>query len=734
MAAALIMAACQQAEIESTEPDSGDFHGHIETADATKTYLEGATVRWDAEDKVGLFEGNVNSNAYTVYGISDNGASCSFSPATDASAPGEVFNHNIALYPYTAEATASITDGEIKIEGITLDSELAYRKGTFDRGSFPMVAVTGSINDKRLNFKNACGCLNIRLRGTETIKSISLQGNDDENLAGAAEIYVSHNCAPEIAISGTPSKTITINCTEQGVTLQPWDVTDFIFPLPPMTFSKGFTVTAVLTDNSQYTITTDSPQTIVRSAMLSMKATSLQGTVLEGGDLVDIKTVETGLFDIKVNALIKTRKYFRNFEAGQPEDKETRLAWFTDALANGYIESMLSDNPYPTGVECSLTDIAQVYYVSVRPGTKYDLYIIPYVEGKTDYTLDDVYLYSETTTAPTFNGDLEVSVSPNVTFSYAEAQMTSDGAAGIYYSWVRPAHYEDVVKNDINGFLSSQACAYTEANNITACYSFNADEEAIYLVAAAIDKVGRIGKAFVQKYSPAELQFNDITITDVTLNEGSTRDNISFSIQTDKDSYGYYCILLNRTDNLFSMYDRESLVEYLIRNKDWVGYYNPQTAASCNYTHNHSGGSPANRSVFIVMALNAEGEFSEAHFEEVAFEPTRSELSNWGVVGSFNDWGNNNDDVEMGREGEWLVAHDVHLNADNAEFKFRQAKNWAVNYGSYGYRDSDKLVHYADKIYTNPSQDGPNIIVPYAGTYDIYLSIYFDEYYYKAAE
>lgn len=395
LALALTTAACQQEKIQDAAEESGTFHGCMEQFGATRTHLVGNTVRWDTGDRVGIFEGYSYSNPYTAASVSENGASCSFTPDADYPAQEVRFPYNIALYPYTADATILGSDGKSRISGIELKAVQEYRQESFARGCFPMVAVTGSLEDKNLNFKNICGVLKVTLKGSERIRSLALSGNDGEGLAGEADVWVSQTGVPEIILDENPSKTVTIDCTGQGVALQKTAGTSFLFPLPPMTFSKGFTVTAVLTDGTTHTISTENSQTIDRSAVLAMEERTLQG-----------------------------------------------------------------ETP-----------------------------------------------------------DLE--------------------------------------------------------------------------------------------------------------------------------------------------------------------------------------------------------------------EPDPESISGWGVVGTFNNWGQDGQDVSMTREGDWLVAHDVSLNTDNAEFKFRKNKSWNENYGSKG---SDEFAHEVDVIYENPSHGGPNIVVPKAGTYDICLSIYFDEYYYTAAE
>ena len=93
--------------------------------------------------------------------------------------------------------------------------------------------------------------------------------------------------------------------------------------------------------------------------------------------------------------------------------------------------------------------------------------------------------------------------------------------------------------------------------------------------------------------------------------------------------------------------------------------------------------------------------------------PDYTEASNWSVIGALSLEGISWDgDIAMITDGTWHVALGVNL-ADADEFKFRQDKDWAVNMGGdFGGLDTEFSV----------TQDGPNIIVGAAGTYDLYVN------------
>ena len=93
--------------------------------------------------------------------------------------------------------------------------------------------------------------------------------------------------------------------------------------------------------------------------------------------------------------------------------------------------------------------------------------------------------------------------------------------------------------------------------------------------------------------------------------------------------------------------------------------------------------------------------------------PDYTEASNWSVIGALSLEGISWDgDIAMISDGSWHVALGVNLAADD-EFKFRKDQDWGVNMGGdFGGLDNEFAV----------SQDGPNIKVGAAGSFDLYVN------------
>lgn len=182
---------------------------------------------------------------------------------------GMELDHNVAYYPYL-KAVECDKSGSDYILHVTLPAEQTYAAESFGNGSFPMVAVS---EDSDITFKNVCGGMKLQLKGSQKVTSIKLQGKNNEKLSGAAIVtaYIDGETKPSIAMSQTASTSVTLNCGN-GVQLSESDVTEFIIALPPVVFTKGFTVTVTDDAGKTCTVETDKANAVLRSHLLSMPA------------------------------------------------------------------------------------------------------------------------------------------------------------------------------------------------------------------------------------------------------------------------------------------------------------------------------------------------------------------------------------------------------------------------------------------------------------------------------
>ena len=235
-----------------------------------------------------IFAGITVNEQYQVTDASDGKTEASLNKVSD---PGFVvgtdIDHNVAFYPYVSTAAIAKSAGSYVISDITLPATQTYAEGSFGNGAFPMAAVTGSTGDKNLKFKNVLGGLKLQLKGTASIASISITGNNNEILYGAAEVTVANGDTPSINLTDASAKTVTLDCGA-GVALDSETATPFIIALPPITMTGGFTVIVTDTEGKQMEIKTTKSQTITRSSLLKMPVVVYVGAAVIPDGCVDL--------------------------------------------------------------------------------------------------------------------------------------------------------------------------------------------------------------------------------------------------------------------------------------------------------------------------------------------------------------------------------------------------------------------------------------------------------------
>lgn len=235
----------------------------------TKTYVENYKyLRWHAGDEISFFDATTHNSQYAFAG-NDGDAEGEFNAV--ATGEGTAIATTYGVYPYNAN-TAISTEGVITAE---LPATQAYGVNSFGNGANTMVAVGESATDDKLFFKNACGYLVVKLYNESgaTVKSVVLEGNNEEKIAGAATITATHAGVPSVTMTDTATTSVTIDCgegVEIGTTAE--TATEFWFALPEITFEGGITITATDTEGKEYEKTTTKPVAITRNNVQPMKA------------------------------------------------------------------------------------------------------------------------------------------------------------------------------------------------------------------------------------------------------------------------------------------------------------------------------------------------------------------------------------------------------------------------------------------------------------------------------
>lgn len=237
------LASCQQKE-DFTLPVDGEkmtFYASI-ADDATKTIAEvegeKTKVLWAEGDAYAM---SVKGGAFAKFTLEGEGGQTTGTFTGTATAGDGT--QNVAYYPYADGIT--MVDGKLNV---VIPAEQDYTPGSI--AAAPMVAVSA---DNTLKFQNVASLIKITLQGDETIKSVSLTGNNDEILAGNALVTLEET--PSLALAAdAEGKNITLDCGE-GIELSK-DGVDFYFAVPAITLENGFTLVITDIENKVMTKTT----------------------------------------------------------------------------------------------------------------------------------------------------------------------------------------------------------------------------------------------------------------------------------------------------------------------------------------------------------------------------------------------------------------------------------------------------------------------------------------------
>lgn len=232
---------------------------YAEIDDVTsRTYVEeGNHLRWNEGDKISYFPGITYNLEYRFDGkTGDN--SGSFTKITEKLITGNELINTYAFYPYN-EATSMSDDGIINF---TFPATQSYAENSFGLGANAMVAVTDGKDDNILRFKNLCGYIKLKVYGDATIKSLTLKGNDDEPLAGAATITAIYGNDPVTTLADDATTTLIIDCGT-GVTLGTTaeEATEFWFVVPSYNFAKGISID--ITDINGFVMTQSTTKEVI---------------------------------------------------------------------------------------------------------------------------------------------------------------------------------------------------------------------------------------------------------------------------------------------------------------------------------------------------------------------------------------------------------------------------------------------------------------------------------------
>lgn len=305
-------AGCQKPALDEPVEVNDTFTASIEEyGSQTKTSMNSEKqTLWSVGDRVAIFRGKTTACEYKLTDESADSQSGTFKWVSGDKTTGADVPCNVAYYPY---ADGLALSADLEISNVVLPEVQTYAENSFANGAFPMVAVTSSVNSRALMFKNVAGAMNLQFKGTQKVLSVKVEGNAGEVLSGAA--VVAAGSTPSVQMVATEPSAVVLDCGE-GVQLSETEATSFILALPPVVFTKGFTVSVLDANDLLYTIENSASNEILRSGILVMPELTLNesegvqqgpkwgiaGTVTSWVDNADIamsKTETEGLFVAK---------------------------------------------------------------------------------------------------------------------------------------------------------------------------------------------------------------------------------------------------------------------------------------------------------------------------------------------------------------------------------------------------------------------------------------------------
>lgn len=296
IAAILALVACsksEEAEVSVLVADDLTFKASFEGNDSRVSISEdgdGFKMAWSDDDEIAIYT-RVNKTKYAY-----DPAAQVFTKVSD-NAGARLENYYYSVYPYTA-ASQKINAGTVSLD---MPITQKYAVNSFGKGANTMVAICpkpteASSEPVELQFKNVAGYLRLYLYGDNiTIKSIELKGNNDEILAGQANVVIAEGVAPDFSWAAASGKTLLLSCDE-GVKIgsSAAEATAFWFVVPPTVFEEGFKVRITDAEGRVMQKSVDSKFEITRNLVESMEPLAVEFPKVDANLLLDVHFNEDG--------------------------------------------------------------------------------------------------------------------------------------------------------------------------------------------------------------------------------------------------------------------------------------------------------------------------------------------------------------------------------------------------------------------------------------------------------
>lgn len=288
-----------QEELSTSQGQHGVclFDASISEREGTRVVGEwgtdGILAEWESSDRIGVFAGDETQAAvFTVKEL--DGTNAVFEGETIADAASY-----LAFYPYSELLGREGTSLSGKMNFLQRYSSPGYGENRIgiQPDFFPMLAYSPT-GAHSLSFRQMCAYIRVRVRASATLagdtylKSVILQGNDGEVLAGEG-IRVAVAAADDASLNiRTGDPVLSVDASEQtysavaldltdpdqpegetnGSLLSQSEFTEFYIALPPQNFAKGCKLTFIDTRNRYMGTLTSKPFNAARAQFVTFRA------------------------------------------------------------------------------------------------------------------------------------------------------------------------------------------------------------------------------------------------------------------------------------------------------------------------------------------------------------------------------------------------------------------------------------------------------------------------------
>lgn len=208
---------------------------------------------------------------------------------------------------------------------------------------------------------------------------------------------------------------------------------------------------------------------------------------------------------VKFDGVDKFFGYYGSIYQGEAPTMEDILDRLQESVAyDEYLEVDWEDGIY-VGFP---NDLVQSYYYSVDPNTSYYMWLVPRVEGKTEYTASDIYYYEWTTPGFVPGGAIKVEAGePTATYTQITVPLTAENASAILHTWVESSKISTIADKTAyvveNGVIANGDNAVSYSSRLTLKPGMDA-----VLLAAAVDENGAYGEIFEKTYTTKAIEYN----------------------------------------------------------------------------------------------------------------------------------------------------------------------------------------------------------------------------------